>query len=142
MSIQRAFTPWRAVILALVTTGALVASASAAVSELTIDPVAQLSPGQLHATLTGTVTCDTGTTAFLTGQIVQSKNASGLGSTSVACDGTQQAYSIDVSSGGIFGPAAAFKPGKAKAQVSTSQCDPVTWMCTSKYTDATIRLAK
>lgn len=131
-------SPWLAVILTLCLTGALAASASAAVSELTIDPVAKLSPGQLHVTMTGTVTCDSGSTAFLNGQIVQPRNASAFGSTSVTCDGTAQPYSIEVSSGGFFGSASVFKPGKASAQVSTIQCDPT---CTSKHTDATIRLA-
>jgi hypothetical protein len=132
--------PWRAGILVLGLTAALAGSASAAVSELTIDSTAKLSPGQLHATLTGTVTCDPGSTALLSGQIVQPKNASGFGSTTVACEGTSQPYAIDVSTGGFFGPAAVFKPGKARAQVSTSECDPVTWTCTTQYTDATIRL--
>jgi hypothetical protein len=45
-----------------------------------------------------------------------------------------------VSTGGLFGQAAVFKPGKAHAQVSTSECDPVTWTCTTQCTDATIRL--
>jgi hypothetical protein len=134
-------SPWRAAVLALVLTGALAASAAAAVSELTIDPTAQLSPGRLQATLTGTVTCDPGTTAFLDGQIVQPKRASGFGFTQVTCDGTAQAYAIDVRRGS-FGSPGVFKAGKASAQVSTFQCDPVTWMCTSQSTDAIIRLTK
>ncbi|MGH2840869.1 MAG: hypothetical protein ACRDKY_08610 [Solirubrobacteraceae bacterium] len=142
MKVLNAFkpSPWRVAMLALGLTAALAASASAAVSDLTIDPTAKLSPGQLHATLVGTVTCDPGSTALLSGQIVQPKNASGFGSTTVTCDGTPQPYTIDVSTGGIFGQAAVFKPGKARAQVSTSECDPVTWTCTTQYTDATIRL--
>ena len=135
-------SPWRAAVLALVLTGALAASAAAAVSELTLDPTAQLSPGRLQATLTGTVTCDPGTTAFLNGQIVQPKNTSGFGFTQVTCDGTAQAYAIDVRAGGFFGSGGVFKAGKASAQVSTFQCDPVTFMCTLKSTDAIIRLKK
>jgi len=135
-------SPWRATILAVVLTGALAGSAAAAVSELTIDPSAQLSPGHLHATLTGTVTCDPGTTSFLSGQIVQSKGASGFGSASVSCDGTPQRYAIDVSTGGFIAPAAVFKAGKANAQVSNFACDPPTFICTSTYTDAPIRLTK
>ncbi len=136
-------SPWRAAVLALVLTGALAASAAAAVSELTIDPTAQLSPGRLQATLTGTVTCDPGTTAFLDGQIVQPKDASGFGFTQVTCDGTAQAFAIDVRAGGFFGGSpGVFKAGKASAQVSTFQCDPVTWMCTSQSIDAIIRLTK
>jgi hypothetical protein len=135
-------SPWRAAVLALVLTGALAASAAAAVSELTIDPTAQLSPGRLQATLTGTVTCDPGTTAFLDGQIVQPKGASGFGFTQVTCDGTAQAFAIDVRRGFFGGSPGVFKAGKASAQVSTFQCDPVTWMCTSQSTDAIIRLTK
>ena len=135
-------SPWRAAVLALVLTGALAASAAAAVSELTIDPTAQLSPGRLQATLTGTVTCDPGTTAFLDGQIVQPKDASGFGFTQVTCDGTAQAFAIDVRAGFFGGSPGVFKAGKASAQVSTFQCDPVTWMCTSQSTDAIIRLTK
>jgi hypothetical protein len=130
---------WRAAILAMVLTGALAANASAAISALTMDRTAQLSPGRLHATLTGTVTCDAGSTVSLNGQIVQPKIASGFGGTSVACDGTSQTYAIDVGPG-IFGPAAVFKPGKASAQVSTFTCDQFT--CTTKFTDAIIRLTK
>ena len=134
-------SPWRAAVLAVVLTGALAASASAAVSELTIDPTAQLSPGRLQATLTGTVTCDPGTTAFLDGQIVQAKNASGYGYTQVTCDGTAQAYAIDVRAGGFFSPGV-FKAGKASARVSTFHCDPLTWRCSTLSTDAIIRLTK
>jgi hypothetical protein len=133
---------WRPAILALVVTGALGGTAFAAVGSLTLDSTAALSPGQMHATLTGTVTCDPGDTPFLSGQIIQSKNASGFGSTTAVCDGTPQPYAIDVATGGFFTPAGVFKPGKASAQVSTSICDPLTWVCTTKYTDASIRLMK
>ncbi len=147
MNVLNAVTsrPWRSALLALVLTGALGGSALAATSELTIDPTAQLSPGKLHATLTGTVTCDPGQQAFLTGQIIQPKRATGSGSTSVACDGTPQPYSIDVSTGGGFPfpipTSGVFKAGKASAQVSTTSCDPF-FNCTSQYTDAVIRLTK
>jgi hypothetical protein len=137
-------TAWRPLALAVALTCACAATASAAVNSLSLDPTAQLSPGQLHATVTGSITCDYGDNLSITGQVVQSK-ASGYGYTPVSsCDGTSQPFSIDVSaSGGIFGvPGGAFKPGKASAQVSTSICDPFTWICTSKYADDTIRLVK
>ena len=148
MKVSNAFkvSPWRAAVAAIAMTGALagvmVGSASAAVNELTVDSTAALSPGHMHATLTGSVTCDPGMNALLNGQIVQPKGGSGFGGISVVCTGTPQPYSIDVSSGGIFGPAAVFKAGKASAQVSTQQCDPFTWVCSSTYTDAIIRLTK
>lgn len=134
----------RTAILALVMTGALGGTALAAVSNLTLDRTAALSPGRLHATLTGTVTCDPGDSAFLNGQIVQTRNASGFGSTQAVCDGTSHRYAIDVSIGGFFPgtPAGVFKAGKANAQVSTYICDPFTPICTPKYTDAVIRLKK
>lgn len=139
--LTRMTRPWRAAILGIVLTGTLACSAYAAVSDLTIDPTAELSPGHLHATLTGTITCDPGDVLSITGQIVQPKGASGFGSTNAVCDGTPQAFAIDVSGGPFpFPIGGAFKKGKASAQVSTVSCDPVTWTCTTRYTDAMIRL--
>jgi hypothetical protein len=134
----------RTAILALVLTAGLGGTALAAVSNLTLDPTAALSPGRLHATLTGRVTCDPGDNAFLNGQIVQPKNASGFGSAQAVCDGTSHPYAIDVSSGGFFPGSASgvFKAGKANAQVSMYVCDPLGPICTPKYTDAVIRLTK
>lgn len=134
--------PRWAALLALALTALLAATAYAAVSEITIDRTAELSPGHLHATLTGTVTCDAGETVFLSGQIIQPKGASGAGFTQVVCEGTPQPYSIDVSTGGSFPfpPSGVFKNGKASAQVSSTRCDPLTFTCTTRYTDAIIRL--
>lgn len=129
-------SPRRAAILALILTGSLAGGAYAAVSDLTMDRTAALSPGRLHATLTGSITCSDKSTVGLNGQIVQSRNRSGYGYTTVTCNGKSQEYTIDVSGGGVF------KPGDASAQVSTYECDPVTWNCTTKYIDAMIRLKK
>ena len=134
-------TAWRPALIALALAGAGAAPASAAVTDLSMDPTAQLSPGHLHATLTGSITCDSGDNPFISGQILQPKGASGFGSAQVVCDGTSQPFAIDVTSG-IFGATGVFKAGKASAQVSTSSCDPITWLCTSKYVDGTIRLLK
>jgi hypothetical protein len=131
---------WRPAVLGLALTATLAATAFAAISTLTLDPTAQLSPGRLHATLTGMVTCDPSTTTFLTGQVIQPKVASGFGTTTAVCDGTAHPYTIDVSSGGIFGTPTVFKPGKANAQVSTAFCNVIE--CTTEYTDAEIRLTK
>jgi hypothetical protein len=125
-------------ILALALTGAVAGSAAAAVSQLTLDRTAQLSPGRLHAALTGIVTCDAGTTAFLSGRIIQPRNTSGFGSTSVACDGKPQTYAIDVSTSGP----GVFKPGKANADVSSFQCDPPDFVCNTTFTDAKITLLR
>lgn len=125
--------------------GMFSATASATVSSLTLNDTAQLSPGMLHATLTGTIACDPGDIypySSLNGQIAQPKGASGYGSASPVCDGSSQPFSIDVSSSGLFGASGPFKPGKASAQVSTTICDPFTWICSTRYTDAVIRLKK
>lgn len=136
----------RSAILALAMAGAFSATASAAISDLTIDDTAQLSPGMLHVTLTGTIRCEPGDFSLfssLTGQVTQSNGASGFGSTTPTCDGTLQRFSIDVAaSSGFPGTGGAFKNGKANAQVSAWTCDPITFMCTTQYVDAIIRLRK
>jgi hypothetical protein len=129
---------WRAAFLATVMTAAVAGSASAAVSELTLDRTAQLSPGRLHATLTGTVTCDEGTTSFLNGQIVQPGNTTGFGSVLIACVGTPQKYVIDVATSGP----GIFKPGTASADVSSFNCVPPDFECTRTFIDAKITLLR
>ena len=138
---------WRPAVIALALVGAFSATASAAVSDLTINDTAKLSPGMLHATLTGTIRCDPGDLSpfysSLSGQITQAKGASGYGGVMPTCDGTVQPFSIDVSSGGILGGGGGpFKSGKANAQVSTTTCDPLYFICTSTYVDAVIHLTK
>jgi hypothetical protein len=125
--------PWRTAILALALTGVVAGSASAAVSALTLNRTAQLSPGRLHARVTGTVTCDSGTAAFLDGRIIQSGNTSGFGSTRIVCAGTPQNYAIDVSAS-----ASPFRPGGASADVTSTECTDE--QCTSTFTDALITL--
>jgi hypothetical protein len=136
---------WRPALLAVVLAGALVptATATAAANTLTLDSTAALSPGMLHATLTGTVTCEPSGSypPYLSGQIVQAKGGSGYGSAPATCDGTPQPFSLDIATGGIFGGTGPFKAGKASAQVSMSTCDPFL-PCTPTYTDAVIRLVK
>jgi len=127
-------SPWRTAILATVLTGALAGSAFAAASDLTMNDTAQLSPGRLHAALTGTVTCTPGTNVFLDGRIVQPRNVSGFGSIPVVCDGTSQKYSIDVSASG----SAVFRPGRAIADVTMFECTDTG--CTTRFVDGTIRL--
>jgi hypothetical protein len=143
----------RAAILAVVMTGALGGVASAAVSQLRLDPSAQLSPGRLHAYLTGTITCDPADNISLSGQVVEPDSANGYGYTTHVCNGTPQTYTIDVASGGSFpgGSTGIFKPGKASAQVMSLICnlppspspspDPFPFpTCSMTYTDAIIRL--
>jgi hypothetical protein len=153
--------PGCAALLAVFVTGAFAGTASAAVSRLTLDPTAQLSPGRLHAYLTGTIACATGDSVSLSGQVVQANNSSGFGSAAPVCAGMEQAFTIDVSaSGGFPGiSGGVFKPGKASAQVTTSVCDPFPFpdplppfppfppfptfpTCSTMYTDAIIRLQK
>jgi hypothetical protein len=139
----------RAAILAIVMTGTLGGVASAAVSQLRLDPSAQLSPGRLHAYVTGTITCDPTDNVSLNSQIVQPASTTGYGYTTHVCNGTPQTYMIDVASGGGFpgGSTGVFKPGKASAQVTSSICnlppfpDPFPFPgCSTTYTDAIIRL--
>lgn len=141
----------RAAVLAVVMTGALGGVASASVSQLTLDPTAQLSPGRLHAYLKGTITCAPADNVSLSGQVVQPDSATGYGYTNYVCDGTAQTYMVDVSAGGGFpgGSTGVFKPGKASAQVTSSICNLPTFPlpepypfpgCTTTYTDAIIRL--
>lgn len=140
----------RGAVVAAVMTAALGGAAWAAVSQLTIDPSAQLSAGRLHVYLTGSVTCDPGDTMSLSGRVVQSNDASGYGSTTVVCDGTQQAYTVDASTGGGFPgfPSGAFKPGKASAEVIANVCTPgpepfpFPICTTTASTDTVIRLHK
>ena len=126
--------------------GACSTTASAAVTDLAIDDTAQLSPGMLHATLTGSLRCDPGDFSpffnSLSGQISQGKGGAGFGSTVPTCDGSVQPFSMDIASGSIFGGSGPFKAGKASAQVSVSTCDPITFLCSSQYVDAVIRLKK
>ena len=139
----------RTAVLAVIMTGALAGTAAAATGDLTLNDTAPLSPGHLHATLGGTITCAPGSSTFLSGQISQAKGGNGYGSAQVSCTGSPQAYSIDVASAsGPFpfggGP---FKAGKASAQVSYQICtippDPWTFpTCTSEYVDGVIRLTK
>ena len=63
------------------------------------------------------------------------------------CDGTSHPYTIDVSTSGGFpfpfpSGGAPFKAGNATAQVTTSICDPMTFVCTTKYVDGQIKLVK
>jgi hypothetical protein len=139
----------RAAMLAVAMTGTLGGVASAAVSQLRLDPSAQLSPGRLHAYVTGTITCDPADNVSLSGQVVQPDSATGNGYTTHVCNGTPQTYMIDVASGGGFPGSSTgiFEPGKASAQVTSSICnlppfpDPFPFPgCSTTYTDAIIRL--
>jgi hypothetical protein len=141
----------RAAMLAVVMTGALGGVASAAVTQLRLDPTAQLSPGLLHAYVTGTITCDPADNLSLSGQVVQPDGATGGGYTNHVCNGTPQMYMIDVASGGGF-PGSSFgifEPGSASAQVTSSICNPPPSPfpdpfpfpgCSTTYTDAIIHL--
>jgi len=144
MNLSHALRP---AVLAVVLAGAFCASAQAAVTNLTMDPTAQLSPGGLHALLTGTITCAPGDAPSLSGQVIGGKNeTSGFGSGVATCDGTSQPYTVDVGSSGGFpfpgvtsGP---FKAGKATAQVTAQICDFMTFICSTTYVDGQIKLVK
>jgi hypothetical protein len=143
-----------AMLFTVFVTGAFAGVASGAVTRLTLDPSAQLSPGRLHAYLTGTIVCAPGDTVSLSGQVIQANDAGGFGSATPVCGGMEQAYTIDVSTSGGFpgSSVGVFKPGKASAQVTSSVCDPVPVpvpfplppfpTCPTMYTDAIIHLQK
>jgi hypothetical protein len=140
-----------ATLLTVVMAGAFPGAASAAVTRLTLDPSAKLSPGRLHVYLTGTISCNLGDSVSLSGQVIQANSASGFGSAAPVCGGMEQAFTIDVSTGGGFPgiSAGVFKAGKASAQVTSSICDPFPFPdpflfpgCSTMYTDAIIRLQK
>ena len=134
-------------VLAVVLAGAFAGSAQAAVTSLTMNPTAQLSPSGLHAVVTGTITCAPGDATNLYGQVIGGKNEpSGYGSGTATCDGTSQPFTIDVSSNGGFpypgattGP---FKAGKAIGQVTAQICDYFVLSCSSTYVDGQVKLVK
>lgn len=134
-------------VIAVALAGAFGGTAQASVTSLTMDPTAQLSPGGLHALVTGTITCAPGDAPYLSGQVIGGKNEpSGYGSGTATCDGTSQPFTIDVSSNGGFpfpgattGP---FKSGKAIGQVTAQICDYFVFTCSSTYVDGRLTLVK
>lgn len=112
-------------------------------AELTVDTSGSFSKAG-SATLTGTATCSTGSSAFLSATLTQSvgRIATITGSTTpfppspeIVCDGTAQPWSITVTPfSGLF------RGGKAVATVSLSACDPVTFLCDFDTVTREIRL--
>lgn len=134
-------------VVAVSLAGALGGSAQAAVTNLTMDPTAQLSPGGLHALLTGTITCAPGDAPSLSGQVIGGKNEqTGFGSGAATCDGTSQPYTIDVTPNPGFPfpgtPIGPFKAGKATAQATAQICDWMTFICSTTYVDGQIKLVR
>lgn len=145
MNLTAAFK--RSALLALVATASFGATAQASVTNMTLDPTAQLSAGALHAILTGTIACAPGDSPSLSGQVIQGKNSTtGFGTATAVCDGTSHPYAVDVSTGGgfpfPFPTTFPFKAGKATAQVTASICDMWIMTCATQYVDAQIRLLK
>lgn len=105
--------------------------------DLTLDPVGHFDSQAGSVTLTGTITCDDGAVAFLDAvarQPVGRFVVSGWGFTEVPCDGTAQAWSLEV-----VGENGLFKGGKADATVFASAC---TFECGFDMAEGSIRLRR
>jgi hypothetical protein len=105
--------------LVLVLSFAVHGTASASVSNLTLDAKAQLAASKISAVATGTVTCTAGDDVSVSVVIVQASgkvNAAATGSASVTCTGTVQ--TVAVTTDVVVG--AALKHGPAIAVFSAS----------------------
>jgi hypothetical protein len=92
-------------------------TAPAAISSLTIDPRARLSRDGTEATLSGTITCDSGDTVTLSGFVTEVigrlvRGATNFGGVSVTCTGDVQTWSLTAVASTIK-----LLPGPASTQV-------------------------
>jgi hypothetical protein len=89
--------------------------------DVTVDPIGHFNANSGAATITGTVTCDSGAFAFIDLSVRQRVGRfviSGFGGAAVECDGTQQAWSAEVQpDNGVF------KGGKAKVDAFAQACN-------------------
>jgi hypothetical protein len=88
--------------------------------EVTIDGIAKFNSKTGSAYLSGTVTCTDGAVAFLDAgleQRVGRRTVTGGGSTFVECDGTSQAWTVEV-----VGDNGLFKGGQARTLVFAEAC--------------------
>ena len=105
--------------------------------DVTVDPIGSFDPSTGTATITGTVTCSEGAEfAFVDVSLSQRVGRfiiRGFGGTEVTCDGTSQAWSVEV-----FGETGLFKGGRAEAGVFAQACNVV--LCSFDFEEATVRL--
>jgi hypothetical protein len=104
---------------------------------LTVNPVARFDSRTGSATLTGTVTCTDGASAFIDitlSQQVGRFTIRGFGFADAACDGTAQPWTAQV-----FGDTGLFKGGQAVASVFGQACS---FDCGFTGEDVTVRLRR
>jgi hypothetical protein len=104
---------------------------------LTVDPTATFDSRTGSATLTGTVTCSEGASAFIDitlSQRVGRFTIRGYGFAEATCDGTAQPWSAEV-----FGDTGLFKGGQAAASVFGQACS---FDCGFTYEEVTVRLRR
>jgi hypothetical protein len=104
--------------------------------DVTVDPVGQFTSSG-SAIISGTVTCD-GDAEFTSidvelRQTVGRFTITGFGSTPFACDGTTQAWSVEV-----FGQTGTFKGGRSVALTFAIACGAID--CGFDFEEATVRL--
>jgi uncharacterized protein DUF6299 len=102
--------------------------------EVTVDPTGTFT-AQGGATITGTITCTADAFAFLNASLSQTVGrftVRGFGFGEVFCDGSQQAWSID-----IVGDTGLFKGGRATVTIFAQAC---TFDCGFAEVSATVRL--
>jgi hypothetical protein len=106
--------------------------------DVAVDPVARFDSRTGSATLTGTVTCDPGSVAFIEASLSQSVGRftiRGFGFTEVLCDGTAQPWSAEV-----MGETGLFKGGGAAASVMGQVCDE--FDCGFASSETTVRVRR
>jgi len=132
-------------IVIVVALAAAVASAVAlaSVNAVTFDKTASLSADHTVATVTGQAQCtggDDSGNAAVTAEVLQSKGQGlniGVGSSTIACDGTTQSYSVLVPV-----QAGQYQPGRATVLVDVSYFNGTTGDFSDKSVTGSIHLTK
>jgi len=103
--------------------------------DISVDPVGSFDPKSGAATVSGTIVCDDGAFAFIELSMRQRVGrffVSGFGFTEVACDGSEQVWSLE-----LFPDNGLFKGGKANVFAFAFAC---TFDCSVDEEERTIRL--
>lgn len=105
---------------------------------VSVDPTGRFDSATGSATISGTVTCTDGATAFVDVSLSQQVGrfvVRGFGFTEIICDGTAQAWSVEV-----MGETGLFKGGKAVAAVGAQACTE--FDCGFASEEASVRLRR
>ena len=105
--------------------------------DINVDPVGTFNPQTGSVTLTGTVTCTDGAFAFVEVQLTQQVGrftVRGFSFFEIACDGTAQPWTVEVS-----GETGLFKGGHAVAVTFGQACN---FDCGSTFEETTVRLRR